>query len=178
MKLRLKGLSEGMHRQFCEQPAKDLGFEDEAVRFASPIRADFILEKISDQIVCRIQVNTSLELECSRCTEPVKADICEEMTLLLTFSAATATEATGGEFKVVPMGADEVDVTEEVRQTILLAIPIKPLCNVDCRGLCPQCGINLNLGECRCQERVSDARWSGLQKFLPNGSKGDISGTS
>lgn len=58
-----------------------------------------------------------------------------------------------------------LDLSEAVRQYLLLAIPMKPLCQPDCAGLCPVCGSNLNQGTCSCSRRTRDQRWSKLEKF-------------
>src|SRR6266567_4158167 len=64
----------------------------------------------------------------------------------------------------------QVDLTEAVRQNVLLAIPMVTLCREDCPGLCPQCGHDLSLGPCECQPEV-DTRLSILEKLLQNGSQ-------
>jgi uncharacterized protein len=60
--------------------------------------------------------------------------------------------------------ADEIDLRPAVREQWLLAVPGFVLCNEDCKGLCPTCGIDLNAGECGCPARVSaDSRWDALR---------------
>ena len=54
------------------------------------------------------------------------------------------------------------DITESVRQSVLLTLPMKPLCQTDCLGICPECGINLNEASCDCVTRVHDPRWASL----------------
>jgi uncharacterized metal-binding protein YceD (DUF177 family) len=124
-------------------------------------------------------------MACSRCLEPVQIPISEKMTILVRFSTGRFSsgssngrssdgrfykgipaEENGEEVKNVPPDVDRVDVTEELRQTLLLALPIKPLCEDDCRGLCPRCGINLNTGSCDCRQKTIDPRWSGLREAL------------
>jgi uncharacterized protein len=63
-----------------------------------------------------------------------------------------------------------LDLTEAIRQRVLLEIPMVTLCREDCAGLCSQCGHNLNLGPCDCKPEV-DTRFSVLQKLLQNGSE-------
>jgi uncharacterized protein len=59
-----------------------------------------------------------------------------------------------------------IDLSEAVRQYTLLAVPMKPLCEAACAGICPTCGKNLNLGACRCPPPEGDPRWAKLQKLL------------
>ena len=59
-----------------------------------------------------------------------------------------------------------LDLREAIRQYCLLAVPMKPLCDENCAGLCPTCGRNLNQGPCDCPARDIDSRWSALTKLL------------
>ena len=58
-----------------------------------------------------------------------------------------------------------LDITELVKDTLIAAQPIKKLCNADCRGLCPNCGKNLNDGECNCNKTKIDPRLAPILKF-------------
>ena len=55
-----------------------------------------------------------------------------------------------------------VDLTDELRQSIILALPSYPVCRQDCRGVCPTCGKNLNEGPCACDHTERDSRWGAL----------------
>ncbi len=57
---------------------------------------------------------------------------------------------------------DAVDLDELVREQILLALPTRTLCREECKGLCPECGANLNAGECDCAQKEIDPRWAAL----------------
>jgi uncharacterized protein len=65
---------------------------------------------------------------------------------------------------------DQIDLIELLREQFYLALPMKPLCREDCRGLCPQCGVNRNTGTCECAPGWDDPRLAPL--------KGLIKGTS
>jgi len=60
-----------------------------------------------------------------------------------------------------------VDLTEEIRQCLLLELPMKPLCRTDCKGLCPQCGHNRNEGPCSCRTEEPEDPWEKLRSLLP-----------
>jgi len=61
---------------------------------------------------------------------------------------------------------DEIDIIDLIRENILLAAPIKPVCSQSCRGLCPECGINLNIHTCSCISTKIDPRLAVLEKLL------------
>ncbi len=180
MRILIKDLGEGVHTQDLQEQASSLGFDQEKYHFTRPVKVSFTLQRVGQQIVCRARLNTSLELECSRCLDPAEEEITEELTLLITFSTSTTPAAmiADPDVKVVPPGTEEVDISEEIRQTLLLAMPEKPLCKVDCLGLCPNCGQNLNQRRCRCQVQAADSRWFGLESLLHDKDKGEARGRS
>ena len=59
-----------------------------------------------------------------------------------------------------------LDLTEVLRQYVIAAQPIKPLCRADCSGLCQECGVDLNKENCTCGEGTRDPRWAGLAALL------------
>ena len=59
----------------------------------------------------------------------------------------------------------EVDLTPLVYEQVMLALPTRPLCGEECRGLCPQCGINRNSGQCACATEAGDPRWAALRNL-------------
>ena len=69
------------------------------------------------------------------------------------------------EVQIVQPGLSVIDISEDVRQTILLAVPLKLLCRDDCRGLCAGCGANLNTEACRCEAADTDPRWDSLRSL-------------
>jgi uncharacterized protein len=58
---------------------------------------------------------------------------------------------------------DGVELEDILREQVLLAVPIKTVCREECKGLCPQCGKNLNTGECQCEPVAGDPRWDALK---------------
>lgn len=113
-----------------------------------------LLKSGSDYLL-RAEVHGAVETPCARCLEPARVEV--DAPLALTF--VPADRDSDGEVgldddpDVVVFGGSEIDVSDEVRDEILLAIPVGPLCSPTCRGLCPACGGNRNLVPCDCAER-------------------------
>ena len=103
-----------------------------------------------------------LEAECRRCLGPAAADVSDELQLIY---AEDEDEETSDDPDVYPLDPQtgELDLREAVREHWLLAAPAFLQCREDCRGLCPQCGANLNDGTCECPP-VTDSRWDALRK--------------
>lgn len=112
----------------------------------------------------RARVATTAPMVCSRCLARYRHQFA--LSLEEAFAVVAPREPAGGELGpedfVLPLGLDLVlDVGEVIRQHLLLAVPMVPLCAPACRGLCPQCGVNRNEQPCACPER-SDPR---LEQF-------------
>lgn len=108
-----------------------------------------------------------LVLECSRCLErfrlPLKLEL--DWTVRRVESPTPEEELTETEFEILPE-AQDLDFTARLREAIIFNLPVKPLCRADCRGLCPTCGQNLNVKECRCRREAADPRWDRLRQLL------------
>jgi uncharacterized protein len=114
-----------------------------------------------------------LTVACSRCVGPVKLTLDE--TLRVTFMPPgempqeedeTATEEGAevpeGDLDVFPYDGDKIDLEPLFREQFVLAVPFAPLCAEDCKGLCPQCGIDRNTGTCSCEKPI-DPRLAALK---------------
>jgi len=125
--------------------------------------------KFGDKVIVRGKASTEALLGCSRCLEnfsfPVKVDFDVEYVPDREFTKIEEHELTKGELDITFYRDDEIDIDELLREQILLAIPMKPLCSSDCKGICPQCGKNLNEGICGCSAEEVDARLAPLRKL-------------
>ncbi len=70
-----------------------------------------------------------------------------------------------GQVEMIYFEGDILDIADQVRQTILLSVPMRALCRDDCKGLCGGCGRDLNVEACQCQEPPEDPRWEALKNF-------------
>ena len=110
-----------------------------------------------------------LDLACSRCLKRFEQPQNSHFDVI--FSASPLVEAEDeielapGDLMVRPLEGDRVDMVELVREQLLLEVPIAPLCDDACPGLCRHCGADLNLGDCACNEAV-DPRFAALKKLL------------
>lgn len=74
-------------------------------------------------------------------------------------------ELGAGELDISFLEEEKINVAGLVRENVLLALPVQPLCDDDCRGLCPRCGANLNRGPCSCSTTHRDPRWGKLESL-------------
>lgn len=106
----------------------------------------------------------SIELPCRRCLEPVRIDVDEEAQML--FAEAEDEEADDPDIFKIPPGAATLDIRPAVREQWLLVVPGFALCREDCKGLCANCGADLNAGACACPP-ATDSRWDALRAARP-----------
>jgi uncharacterized protein len=123
-------------------------------------------EKIQD-IRLAGDLATTWQLPCARCLEPVTQDIAHHFDLLYRPQGADAgreeLSVTAAEAEVSYYQGEGLLLEDALREQLLLCVPLKVLCREHCKGLCPQCGTNLNAGQCSCTAPVEDPRWSALK---------------
>ncbi|HOO76597.1 MAG TPA: DUF177 domain-containing protein [bacterium] len=125
-----------------------LGELDPGTAVASPIEYDFALTRAGKMVLARGKVAVRSRFQCSRCLKEYESDVVEPEV----FAEFTVTSP-----------EQIIDLTGIVREYTILAFPVKPLCSEECRGLCPSCGRNLNLGPCGCSGRVPDSPFAVLE---------------
>ncbi|NLE99761.1 MAG: DUF177 domain-containing protein [Anaerolineales bacterium] len=107
-------------------------------------------------------VDAEMRLECVRCLEP--CDIPATLELEETFRLPGTKPRPDLPYSVTDDGW--IDLVPLIREQGWVAVPIKPICDPQCKGLCPQCGTNLNVETCACRSGEIDPRWASLQDLL------------
>jgi uncharacterized protein len=140
----------------------------EGVPAVGPVTGEITVENAGSLLLVRGALRAVLRMACARCLSDT------EQTVEVEVEEEFASESAGPE--VVTVDREEpqaaaisdyvLDLHEFVRQQIMVNMPMAPLCRLGCRGLCPQCGQNLNLGRCGCQAEGSDGRWERLGQLL------------
>ena len=146
---------------------EQLAVSDDAFRVAAPVHLAFDIHKDKDQFRLAGSVNTTLELPCSRCLEPFMWPVDSSFDLRYQPHARNTGE---GEREIEEDDLttafyenDTIDLGQMMREQFFLALPMKPLCRDECKGLCPACGINWNKGACNCSNQWEDPRLAALK---------------
>jgi uncharacterized protein len=138
----------------------------------APVRGQASLVRTGPGILANCQFETALAGECARCLEatttPVSGRFQEEF--VPTVDVRTGVPLPDEvESEAFPIGEDHVlNLGEAIRQHVLMAAPLQPLCRPDCRGLCPECGHNLNEGACGCAPVTAGSPFNALRQLLEN----------
>lgn len=106
-------------------------------------------------------LETVVRAECRRCLAPVGVPVSQALGVVFVDEEEAEGEA---DCYLVPRRATALDLSQAVREELLLATPQYVECRPDCRGLCPRCGADLNAGPCGCQPEI-DPRWEALTKL-------------
>jgi uncharacterized protein len=147
MRIDLGRLAEEGERLEGEIPSETLGLQDPDVAVLGPIVYRLVAVRVFDELLVDGSVKVRVRFLCGRCAEAYETDV----------------EEPGFHFDChVEKGGEFVDLTGEIRESILLAFPVYPLCRSGCRGLCPKCGANRNRKSCRCKPLRDDAQWGAL----------------
>jgi len=111
-------------------------------------------------------LDATLEVGCARCLDPVQFPVQRAYDLLYrplgVDRRAEEVSISEADTEIGYYEGEGLLLEDVLREQVLLAAPVKLICREDCKGLCPQCGVNLNLGTCNCQQRSGDPRWAAL----------------
>ena len=142
----------------------------DAYRIVAPVDQAFEIHMDKDKFRLVGTVTTELELPCSRCLEPFRLPVAAPFDLrylpMSQVSSDAEREVSDEDLETSYYENDVIDLNELLREQFYLALPMKPLCRDECRGLCPQCGTNLNTGSCDCAPVWEDPRLAPLKNLL------------
>ncbi|MDQ4089084.1 MAG: DUF177 domain-containing protein [Actinomycetota bacterium] len=127
---------------------------DSTLRTEVPVVVDALLEWVSDGLLVTGTVEGAWEGPCRRCLNPVQGTLRAEVQELF--------ESKPTDDDSYRLGHDSVNLEPLARESLVLDLPLAPLCREDCQGLCATCGADLNQGACDCPPVEADARWAAL----------------
>ncbi len=134
-------------------------FCGEDIRLIGPVKLDLTLSILENIISVDGDITAEAYITCSRCLEQFKYPINIE------FHEKFSKDAYEEE-GIEPFQAEEIDIKPLVENAIVMSLPIKKLCNDNCKGICPTCGKVLNSNGCSCGVSFEDPRLSKLKDFF------------
>ncbi|HEX4999328.1 MAG TPA: DUF177 domain-containing protein [Terriglobia bacterium] len=140
----------------------EIDFSPEGVRQVGPLAWKLGAEKAGDEIRITGSIETVIDTTCSRCLEPARVNVARSFDLFFLerdrqmFDEDVEVELGEEDTRTAFFSGTELQIADILREQVLLALPMKALCALDCKGLCPECGANLNVNACGCaRERFS-----------------------
>lgn len=146
-------------------------FEGRTNQFSvvAPVTLGLRVHKDRDRFRLVGTVSTELELTCSRCIEvfqlPIEANF-DVRYLPQSENSGDEREAEEDDLSDAFYRDEVIDLGQLIDEQFYLALPMKPLCREDCKGLCARCGTNLNVATCDCQVRWEDPRLASLKALM------------
>lgn len=131
----------------------------EEIKILEPIKFDGELKMVDDIVSLYGNITTKLELECSRCLKNFSIDVNTDID-----------EKFSNNYKeddsIALIEGDILDVADAIVSNVISTLPIKRLCVEQCKGLCQQCGADLNIEKCRCDDSNIDIRFEKLKDLF------------
>lgn len=143
---------------------------DEDYRVVAPVH--LLMDVRKDREAYRVtgRIETRLQLECGRCLEPFEIPVASGFELRYVPAAGNTgeddREVAEDDLTTAYYKDETLDLEELIGEQLQLALPMKPLCADTCKGLCPECGTNLNLTACGCAPKWEDPRLAALKGLL------------
>jgi len=163
LRIRISQLSHGLHEYHLTAEAAEIGLGE---NFRRVVNVDAVLDKTPRQIFLKVDLNTSGAFQCDRCIEDFEQPVSGRYTMFYVYDDLDTATYPADEVQVITPDTPVIDLSEDVRQTVLLSVPLKLLCKEDCKGLCPRCGVNRNQRDCECQETEDSSPWRGLEGYM------------
>jgi uncharacterized protein len=146
---------------------------DQVLGLSSPMEVKINLYWAGDKIVLNGELDGSIEVQCDRCLESFHREL---KTRFRAFLALPPPDAENADIELIDeamevdfIRGEEIDLDDIIREQIYLALPMKCLCDKDCSGLCPECGGNLNRGECKCSRESVHPAFAKLKNLKIKG---------
>ncbi len=139
------------------------------VKQAEPLEVNATAELLEGQIRVTGDLHTKIEMVCARCLEPVIEEVHRDFDLfyqpLLKGTPNDVERLKDDDTEIGFFQGEGLFLADVLKEQVLLSLPMKVICQSDCRGLCPHCGANLNQEQCRCERHSSDPRLAPLARL-------------
>jgi uncharacterized protein len=141
--------------------------------FTAPLRTALRALRIGDLVEIDGDIETSVRLPCSRCLQPIETPL--NSSFALTYMQQTAdvmedTESQEVELSTEDMGivyfqGEKINLKDAIQEQVVMEFPLRPLCKLDCKGLCPKCGADMNDDPCDCEQMPSSGKFAVLKNL-------------
>jgi uncharacterized protein len=178
MVIDLTELEEGETSWEKQATAEELELVFPGYLFSEPVDIKLRIISAEKQYIIRGQITTTASAQCVKCLTQFKLTVAEEVgwaVQIVDDPKIITREEESEDFWFIEKGCVELNIADRVRETVLIGLLQDPVCREDCRGLCAQCGANLNRDPCGCKTKEIDSQWGPLKELLEK--KENSSGT-
>ena len=136
----------------------------------TPVRARLRIEKHETEVLVNGDLTAEAKFQCCRCLKDFQKSLSIPVEAVYhpveELEEEDTHEIKSEELDMDFYSGDELDLDILLKEQIELNLPMKPLCGESCKGLCPECGTDLNTGRCSCKMEITDPRFAALKKLL------------
>ena len=148
----------------------ELSIPDQRIELAAPAVIAGTIRRDAEKLKIQGKLETTVRVECDRCLKSLALPVAQEFSLEYVtadrYEQLKTAELSEEDLDLSVFDGEVIDVDEIVAEQLDLAVPYQTLCQETCKGLCPTCGVNLNLESCNCHEAEIDPRWAELTKLV------------
>ncbi|MCK4502340.1 MAG: DUF177 domain-containing protein [Desulfuromonadales bacterium] len=135
------------------------------LKFYPPFEFKLRLQRSGKFIEVDGQLHAVVRLKCGRCLHHYRLPLAESFSFTFVPQPESCETEEEVELAAADLGLtcyqdDVLELQEPLQEQLLMAIPISPLCDVSCRGLCPECGVNLNVSSCECVKKPFNSKFN------------------
>jgi uncharacterized protein len=166
MKINISNLPEGVKQYELTGSPSELGLDEQ---FFDTVAVHVTLEKNTRQFVLSAEIEAKARFRCDRCLEEFETTLRPKLRSVYVWNETRTTDLPEDDIHLLAHDDNVIDLSDDVREYLKLAVPLKVVCREECAGLCLFCGKNLNTipsGVCDCRPKESDPRWNKLGDFL------------
>lgn len=163
MKISIQNLKHGVS-EYSETLAADFIDKDYKDYYPNNFEVNVFVDKIDKNFRVKVDLKTESKFVCNRCLKDFEEDIDLQQEQI--YNAQSVSEIADADTVYLPIDAVEIDLTDLLNETVIINHPIKMLCKDDCKGLCANCGADLNENKCQCADTQTDPRWDKLRKLI------------
>ena len=145
--------------------------------FTDPVDIRLGAKQMGEMVAVEGRAISTVRMACNRCLNEFETDLRTGFTITYTHRSPEEhtpdddeeMELQAEKIGLIPFTGEEIDLLTDVQSEIVMAIPMRPICSESCKGLCAQCGKNLNAGSCNCSSRSGDPRLAVLKGLKIDG---------
>ena len=151
-----------------EFEADNIDFDSQGFSIKDLLTIKIGIQQIGDEYVCQAYMTVPVEEDCCRCLTLFDDELSSDFNFSIKIGkgeSVLSSESDNSDVIMLDTGDHVADLSDVIREALILALPTKPLCDENCRGLCPSCGKNLNEESCKCKGVEIDDRWEDLKNL-------------
>jgi uncharacterized protein len=159
---KVKSTNQTVERVDISEVVNAAAYDYAELCLTKPLHFVGVIENAAPFLELRGEVSTSLELVCSRCLQRFGMDLQLEIAEVYTNKADSLSE----DDEIYFFEGDEIDIAPALLKAVFMELPMHPLCKPSCKGICPQCGADLNVSPCTCENDNVDIRLEKLKSLF------------